>query len=115
VVELITAPMRKQECSLPLTDAREFGGEVREVMGDEVNDLALALNTTADGKHAGGEDHATILFEHLGLDGEIGDAGLVLQGDEHHALGRARLLPDENKAGGLKPASVAGPHRLGDQ
>jgi hypothetical protein len=34
-------------------------------MGDEVDDFALALNTTTDRDHVGGEDHATIFFEHL--------------------------------------------------
>ena len=82
-------------------------------MGDEVNDLALTLNTAADGKHAGGEDHAPIFFEHLGPHDEIGDAGLILQGDEHDPLRCAGLLPNKNEAGSLKPASVAGLHRLG--
>ena len=52
-------------------------------------------------------------LEHLRPDDEIGDAGLVLDGDEHDALGRARPLADQHEAGGLEPAAVAGLHRLG--
>ena len=43
-------------------------------------------------KHAGGQDDAAILLEHLRPDDEVGDAGLVLDGDEHDALGRSRLI-----------------------
>src|SRR5271163_2037368 len=80
------------------------------MMGDKVHDFALTLNTTADSKHGGAEDGAAMLFENLGPDHEIGNAGLILQGDEYDTLGRARPLSDKNKPRDLKPASVAGLH-----
>ena len=82
-------------------------------MGDEVDDFALTLNTTTDRDHAGGKDHAAIFIAHLGPDDEIGDAGLILQGDEHDALGAARPLADEHEAGGFEPPPIAGLHGLG--
>src|ERR1700730_14718020 len=83
------------------------------MLGDKVNDLALALDAAVDRHHPGRNDHPALLLEHLRPDHEIGDAGLVLDGDEHDAFRRARHLPHEHEAGGLEPAAVAGLHRLG--
>src|SRR5271170_6796818 len=112
-MKLVAAPMWQQKRRLPLADASEFVGEVDKVVNDEVHDVAFTLNTTADSKHGGGEDCAAMLFEDLGPDDEVGDAGLILQSDKDHALGRARFLPDENEPRRLKPASVACLHGLG--
>ena len=47
-----------------------------------------------------------MLLEQVGPDHEVGDVGLVLQRDEHDALGRARLLADQHQAGKIDPATV---------
>jgi hypothetical protein len=57
------------------------------------------------------KDHPALPFEEFLPDHEIGDAGLVLDGDEDDAFGRAQHLPQE--ACCLKPPSVARLHRLG--
>ena len=75
--------------------------------------LALALDAPAHRQHARGHDDAAVLLEDLRPDHEVGDAGLVLQRDEQHALGRAGPLADQHDAGGLQPAAVAGAHGLG--
>ena len=35
-------------------------------VGDEMDDLALALDAAADGQHAGRKDHPALLLEHFG-------------------------------------------------
>ena len=66
---------------------------------------SLPLTTRNDERHhraaVGGEDVAP--------DHRVGDAGLVLQGDEHHALGRARPLADQHQAADGDARAV--PHR----
>src|SRR5208283_166819 len=82
-------------------------------MSDEMDDLPLALDTAVDRHHTCRKDHPALPFIEFWPNHEIGDAGLVLDGDEHDALRRARHLPHEHQAGGLEPASVAGLHGLG--
>ena len=45
--------------------------------------------------------------EDVGPDDEVGDPGLVLDGDEHHALGAARPLADQHQPGDRQPFAVA--------
>jgi hypothetical protein len=61
-----------------------------------------------DAEHGGAEDGAAVLFVELGPDHQIGDAGLVFQGDKHHALGRARFLADQDDAGDADELQVPG-------
>ncbi len=81
-------------------------------MGNEVYNLAFALNPAINAEHAGAEDRAAIVFEGLGPDNQIGYARFVLDGDEHHAFGRARPLSDKHHAGRLQPSAITRPHRL---
>lgn len=94
-------------------EAGQQAGEIVQAMGDEVDDLALALDAAMDREHAGAEDHPSLLLEHVRPDDDIGAAGLVLDGDEQDALGGARHLPHQHETGGPEPASIPGPHRLG--
>ena len=48
----------------------------------------------------------------LGQDHQVGDAGLVFQRDEHHALGGAGALADQHDARHLAATTVAGSHRF---
>ena len=96
-----------------LADAGQLGRQIGELMGDEMDDLALALDAAAHGDHAGAQHDAAVFLEHLRPDHQVGDAGLVLDRDEHDALGDAGPLADQHEAGRLQPAPVAGVHRLG--
>ena len=78
-----------------------------------MHNLPFALNTAGDGQHAGGEDDAALLFEQFRPDDEIGDAGLVFDGDEHHAFGASRASAGRGQARRFEPAPVARLHRLG--
>jgi hypothetical protein len=61
--------------------------------------LPFPLNAAVDADHAGAEHDAPVFLKYLYPDDEIGDAGFVLQRDEHGALGGARPLDrNEGKA-----------------
>src|SRR3546814_19524444 len=97
---------------IPIADAGEIRGEIRQALRHEMHHFALALNASAHGEHAGRQDDAPILFEDLRPDDEIGDAGFVFAGDEHHALGAAGPMSDQHDTGGIPPAAVADFPRL---
>ena len=72
--------------------------------------LALALNATAHGDHPRRQDRPPEALKHLWPDHEVRDPRLVLQCDEHDALGGSGPLPHEHDAGGFQPAPVARVH-----
>ena len=82
-------------------------GQVVEALGDDVNDVALALDLAAHAHHRRAEHDAPVLLEQVGPDDEIGDVGLVLQRDEHHPLRRSGLLTKQHQAGDVDPSAVA--------
>jgi hypothetical protein len=82
-------------------------------MRDNVDHLALPLDASAHSDHAGAHHDAAKLLEYLRPDYQVGDPGLVLQGDEHHAFGATGPLPHKHKACRLKPTPVARVHGLG--
>ena len=57
--------------------------------------------------HAGAKHYAAVFLEDFGPDHEIGDGALVLERDEHHALGGPRPLADKDEAGDMDPATIA--------
>ena len=75
-------------------------------MRDQVDHLALTLDLAAHAYHRCAEHRPPVRLEHLGPDDEIGDVGLVLERDEHHTLGRTRLLADEHDSGEFDVAPV---------
>ena len=95
VCYLVAASMRQWESGVAAADGPELGRKVNEPMGDEVDHLALSLNTSAHSDNAGAHHDAAEFLEHLRPDHQVGDPGLVLQGDEHHAFGAAGALTDE--------------------
>src|SRR5690625_1975430 len=69
--------------------AVEPGAEVAGVFADQVNDLALALHLAAHAEQRSAEERGALALKEPGPDHEIGDAGLVLEGQEDHAIGGA--------------------------
>jgi hypothetical protein len=110
-MEFVAAPMRQWERCISAPNAGQFGREVGELVRNEMHNLAFSLNAATHGKHACGEDN-TAPFEQFWPYDEVGDAGLVFDGDEHDALGGAMSLPDEDDTGRLEPFAVAGVHGL---
>jgi len=49
MMEFVASSVRQREAVVPVTDAGEVGGQIGQMVGDEMDDFALAL----DGDHAG--------------------------------------------------------------
>src|SRR5260370_29516876 len=81
----------------------ETRGHVPEVLGDDVDDAFLALQPAAAIEQGGAQRGPTEAFEDSGPDDQIGDPGLVFEGDEDDAVGAARALPDQDEPGYREP------------
>jgi hypothetical protein len=106
VVEFVAAPVWQREAHVALADCGKFGGQIGQLVCDEMDDFALALDAALHGDHAGGEDDAAPALVERRPDHQVGDAGLVLDGDEHDALGGSRLLAHQHQTGGGQPFVV---------
>jgi hypothetical protein len=80
VMEFVAASVRQREADVPVTDAGQVGGQVGQLVGDKVYDIALPLDAALHGDHARGQDDAALAFIERGPDHQVGDAGLVLDG-----------------------------------
>src|SRR6266446_10185831 len=81
-------------------------------MSDKMDDVTHTLDAAVRCHHAGRENNPPLLLKDGRPDNEIGDAALILQGDEYHALGGTGHLAHQYDAGGLRPAAIARLHRL---
>jgi len=81
-------------------------------MRDQMHYLPFALHAAMDRHHAGGENDPAPLLIEFWTDHQIGYTGFVLDGDEHGALRRARLLPHQDDTGGLQSLTILRLHRL---
>src|SRR5882724_10139600 len=81
-------------------------------MSAKMDDVAHALDAAVRCHHAGRENDPPLLLEDGRPDNEIGDAALILEGNEYHALGGTGHLAHQYDAGGLSPAAIARLHRL---
>ena len=74
-------------------------GAVLHLVGDHVNDQALALQLAAGPQQARAHDDRPERLKHFRPDDDVGDAGFILQGGEDDALGAARALAHQYQAG----------------
>src|SRR5689334_20981322 len=67
---------------------------------NDVDDVAvrIALHDPMHRHQPRAHDDLALLFEYVGPDDEVGDAGLILECDEDHALGTPGPLADEDEA-----------------
>lgn len=73
-----------------------------------MDDFALPLHLAGRPHRLGQADHRAELLKCVPPDDQIGDAGFVFQGDEHHPRGRAGSLAAEHDTGdGHVPAQRA--------
>ena len=91
----------RRRCVHPsaLTQSVEPRRHVAQILGDEVDDALLALQAAAAIEEGGAERGAAEAFEDSRPDDQVGDPGLVLEGDEDDAVGAARALPDQDEPG----------------
>ena len=79
----------------------EFGQFVRQifnVIGDEMDDDALALKSSSDLQEPSSHDRAAKAGVDLGPDHDIGNARFVLKRQKDHARGRAGALASDDEA-----------------
>ncbi len=100
VMEFVAPAMRYRKRHVAIADVGQFRRQVGEPPRHQMHHLAFTLDAALHPDHAGGQDDAALPLEHLRPDHKVGDAGLVLDGDERHALGRPRHLPHQHETGG---------------
>ena len=79
--------------------------QILEPLGDDVGNLALALQRAADCDHRRGQDDPAVSLRKCAASDSIGDAGLVLQGDEGD-VALAGALADQDDAGDMDLVAV---------
>ncbi len=82
----------------------EAAGQIVEAVGDDVDDALLALQFAGAAQQGRAQRGAAEALEDLRPDDQVGDPGLVLDGDENDAVGAPRPLPDQHDPGDRKPA-----------
>lgn len=91
----------------PLPDAIQEARQIRQLLRYDVDDITLTLQQASAGHHTGRENDAPVPLERFGPDDDIGLASLILDGGEHHPLGTAGSLANEDDAGnGDAPAGA---------
>jgi len=80
--------------TLASADTGEQGREIVEPLGNDVDHFPFPLDLAANAHHRSAKHDAAVLLEDIGPDNEIGDIGLVLERDEHDALGGTGVLAD---------------------
>src|SRR5262249_32998206 len=86
---------------------------VIEPLGDDMNDVLMPLDAAVHDDETRAHHHFAHPLEHLRPDHRIGDAGLVLDGHEHHACGGARPLAHQHHASDAHPCAVACSFEIG--
>src|SRR3546814_13414898 len=72
-----------------------------------MDDLTFALDLAINAEQPRTHDDAAVFLEHSRPDDQIGDACLVLDGDENDAFRRSRPLTDEDEPGEQYIAAIA--------
>lgn len=92
MMEFVAATVRQREGAVLVADAGELAGEVRQLVRDQVHDVALTLDAALYGHHPGRQDRPLVLLENLRPHDQVRDGGLVVEGDERDCFGRVRPL-----------------------
>ena len=73
---------------------------ILEPTGNDVDDIAVgvALNDAVYRHQPRAHHNLALLLEYVGPDDQIGDASLILDGDEDDAFRAARPLPDQHQS-----------------
>src|SRR5690606_15182412 len=112
MAELVAPAVRQWKGCLHPADLPQFRCQVQQGAGNKMHNLSLPLHAASHPKHAGTKYKGPILFKNLLPDNDIGNAGLVLHGDEHHTLCRSGPLANQDQAGGMHPCAITRLHRI---
>jgi hypothetical protein len=80
MMEFVAATVGQWKSAISLADACEICRQIGQMVGHEMDNLALALDATLHGDHAGRQDDAPLAFVQGWPDHQVGDAGLVVDG-----------------------------------
>src|SRR3546814_15749674 len=87
-------------------------GHILQTIGDDVDDLAFLLERPLHADHWRRHDGPPMPIEDALPEDRVGDASLVLQGDEGY-VALARLLADEHDPRHLDLGAVLEPGKIG--
>ena len=105
-LDAIGAGDRRLDAVTVCGQAAQQVGAVDQALGDHVDHQALLLHLAAHHHELGAEHDAAKALEHRRPHHQIGDPGLVLDGDEDDPARGAGALADQDQAGDLDPAAV---------
>ena len=87
-------------------EGRKLACKIYQAVGDEVNDLALPLQSPVNAKHPRADDDAAKPLECFRPDDDVGAGAFVLKRYKNDALRAARPLADRHKARNAEPRAV---------
>ena len=99
VGDMVGAGKGRRGCGGIGGEAIKPGGFVLEVIGDNMDDVGVALDSSAHEHEAGAHDDDTISGKRIWPDDNIADAELILESNEDDTLGAAGTLADKHDAG----------------
>src|SRR5207237_7385800 len=73
----------------------------------DAGDAVVLLQPAFDDQERAGEDGAAVALEGVGIDDDVGDAGLVLQAEEDESFGGAGALADDAEPAGADALAAA--------
>ena len=97
VLRLIAPAVWQPERLVPLPHLPKQAGEVGQVLGNKVDDLALPLHPSATSNHARRQNEPALFLEQRGPDDQVRNVRFVFQRDEQDPIGRARPLADKHE------------------
>ena len=104
-----TGPRRERH----VADLHQQVPVLDDPIADHVDHLAFALHAPFQPDHRRRHHCAMLRLETIRPQDPVGDAGFILDGDEQHAFGAARLLPDKDDARHLDVAAITDGAQVG--
>lgn len=86
MMAFIATSVWKWKRSVAIANACKRVGQIVEMPGDQVDDVAFTLDPAIDPQHAAAENGATVLLEDFRPEDQVGDACFVVKRVEHDAF-----------------------------
>src|SRR5260370_4695468 len=87
--------------------------QAEEAVALDADDAVVLLQAAFDHEQRAGQDGAAVLLEGVGVDDDVGDAGLVLEGEEDEAFGGPGALADDAAPAAADPLAAPQPLQPG--
>src|SRR5579883_2052416 len=93
----IPTPHAERVAAVWIPELRKQRRKIDEALGDDMDHFALALDAPLAENQLAAHDDAAETLEHVAPEDEIGDASLIFERQEDHALGAVRHLAHQNE------------------